>query len=1025
MTKDPEYFAKDVPKRPRGASRSVYFFDRAANILIRVGGLFVVFAVLGLVAFMISQVLPLFGSSEQGVVETKSAPVSGRTLCVAADEYRRVGVRISDTPEIEVFSAITGETLHKVAVPGLKGKKITAASVTLRPYLITVMGASKEVPFFGIAVGTEDGKIVAGRLAYLTVYKRFDIGKEPDEIKALRMPMKTEFRAASYVPAVAIVKDRKQLWVAEHLPEFGFYRYMRADVQFNRTVDMSLGSESIEQLHIAIEHNKPGAELETLTGVVTTKGHALIRLEKLVANPMDEDEIVPELLYEADLTQQIGDRPRFVLVHESLREALFATADGMLHVFRSLVDENTGKRDYFQVAYPGLSLFGFNQVADEDWRKTGISLRDDGTHVHGRMQLTAIGWLLGDSTLLVGDSLGGIQAWMPVREFNEDMNPRYCRVRSLPAGSGAIRGFCSAQGSKSFLAWDESGRIRGIFNTSERVFFDAQLHGSPATYCSFTPKGDGVLAMDRDGNTHQWWIDQKHAEVSAKALFGKVFYEGYMAPRHEWQSHAGTDDVENKFSLIPLMVGSIKGGLYALLFALPLAVLGAIYTSEFMAPKLRSVIKPSMEVMASLPSVVLGFLGALYFAPEAAPRMPALLVFALLTPALFLLFGWIFGQLPPHVTNRFTPLATTLTLALVLVLGALISSVLGPRLESHVFPAMEGANPALVDTKSFKPLTEEDSKAYSGGNFRSWTDGGRELPRALVNSQGIELPKGWWVPGGHALFATLMIGPLALLCGLLLKFGHALLFVGRGPRRKIHGSSGMSSLSLNLRESRFGRKVDLRAVLVDVARAVAFAALAFAAGVVISELVSPGLEALLFGFDHPTAGRVGDFRRWLTGPEGWKFDQTNSLIVGFSMGFAVIPIIYSIAEEALGSVPNQMRAASLACGASRWQTAMRVVVPAAASGIFSAIVIGLGRALGETMIVVMAAGGTPLMEMQPLSGFRSLAAAIAIEMPEAPHGSTHYRTLFLGGLILFSMTFLMSTLAEFVRMRLRRKLSRL
>jgi phosphate transport system permease protein len=104
---------------------------------------------------------------------------------------------------------------------------------------------------------------------------------------------------------------------------------------------------------------------------------------------------------------------------------------------------------------------------------------------------------------------------------------------------------------------------------------------------------------------------------------------------------------------------------------------------------------------------------------------------------------------------------------------------------------------------------------------------------------------------------------------------------------------------------------------------------------------------------------------------------------------------------------------------------MRVVVPAAGSGIFSAIVIGLGRALGETMIVVMAAGGTPLTELQPLSGFRSLSAAIAIEMPEAPHGSTHYRTLFLGGLILFLMTFVISTMAEFVRMRLRKKLSRM
>jgi phosphate transport system permease protein len=100
-------------------------------------------------------------------------------------------------------------------------------------------------------------------------------------------------------------------------------------------------------------------------------------------------------------------------------------------------------------------------------------------------------------------------------------------------------------------------------------------------------------------------------------------------------------------------------------------------------------------------------------------------------------------------------------------------------------------------------------------------------------------------------------------------------------------------------------------------------------------------------------------------------------------------------------------------------------MPAAISGIFSAIVIGLGRALGETMIVVMAAGGTPLMDMQPFNGFRSLSAAIAIEMPEAPHGGTLYRTLFLAGLVLFLMAFSINTVAEIVRMRLRKRLSRL
>jgi phosphate transport system permease protein len=218
----------------------------------------------------------------------------------------------------------------------------------------------------------------------------------------------------------------------------------------------------------------------------------------------------------------------------------------------------------------------------------------------------------------------------------------------------------------------------------------------------------------------------------------------------------------------------------------------------------------------------------------------------------------------------------------------------------------------------------------------------------------------------------------------------------------------------------------MRGVIVDAAFSLGFGALLLIAGFGLALLVAPYLiEPLLFSYDHPTAGRVGDFRRFITGEEGWRFEQSNSLIVGFAMGFAVIPLIYTISEDALTSVPNQLRAASLACGASAWQTTMGVVLPAAASGIFSGIVIGLGRALGETMIVVMAAGGTPVMDMQPLSGFRSLSAAIAIEMPEAPHGGTLYRVLFMGGLILFVMAFCMNTVAEIVRMRLRKRLSRL
>ena len=159
-------------------------------------------------------------------------------------------------------------------------------------------------------------------------------------------------------------------------------------------------------------------------------------------------------------------------------------------------------------------------------------------------------------------------------------------------------------------------------------------------------------------------------------------------------------------------------------------------------------------------------------------------------------------------------------------------------------------------------------------------------------------------------------------------------------------------------------------------------------------------------------------------PRGGLLDtyvQRNALVVGFVMGFAIIPIIYTIAEDALAAVPDHLRAASLAAGATPWQTTVRVVVPTAMSGIFSAVMIGLGRAVGETMIVLMAAGNTPIMDWNVFNGFRTLSANIAVELPEAVQGSTHYRMLFLAALVLFAMTFVLNTLAEGVRLRYRRR----
>jgi phosphate transport system permease protein len=184
----------------------------------------------------------------------------------------------------------------------------------------------------------------------------------------------------------------------------------------------------------------------------------------------------------------------------------------------------------------------------------------------------------------------------------------------------------------------------------------------------------------------------------------------------------------------------------------------------------------------------------------------------------------------------------------------------------------------------------------------------------------------------------------------------------------------------------------------------------FIGGVVIAGLLAAAAAVLCDSLRLDTRGGVFG-----------TYVQRNALVVAIGMSFAIIPLIFTIADDALSSVPEHLRSASLGAGATPWQTAIRVIVPAAASGLFSAVMIGLGRAVGETMIVLMAAGNTPLIGWNVFNGFQTLSAAIATELPEAARGSTHYRVLFLAAVSLFALTFVLNTVAELVRQRFRRR----
>ena len=153
----------------------------------------------------------------------------------------------------------------------------------------------------------------------------------------------------------------------------------------------------------------------------------------------------------------------------------------------------------------------------------------------------------------------------------------------------------------------------------------------------FDPRGGVLIGLDEQENLTVWQIVAKYPEVSWTTLFGRVFYEGYDRPEFAWQTTGG-NDFEPKMSLVPLLLGTLKGTVYAMLLAVPLALLAAAYTSHFTTPALKKTIKPVVEIMAAVPSVVIGFLIALWLAPIVERWILALFAATLTIPSTFILF---------------------------------------------------------------------------------------------------------------------------------------------------------------------------------------------------------------------------------------------------------------------------------------------------------------------------------------------------------------------------------------------------
>lgn len=508
-----------------------------------------------------------------------------------------------------------------------------------------------------------------------------------------------------------------------------------------------------------------------------------------------------------------------VLVNESLRNLFAIDERGHLFVF-DIVDRN-------------------NPFLIEE-----VQLTAPGT------QVTAAQFLVGSRSLIIGGSDGTVSQWFLVRD--EATNTlRMARVRSFRDHPGAITFIEPEYLRKGFLTGDATGTVGLHYATSSvtldlRAVSDAPIErlamGPNNSRALITPQGsEQVLVLD---------IDNPHPQTSITALWGRVWYEGRTEPEFIWQSSSADDAFEAKFSIVPLSIGTLKAALFAMLLATPLAVAGAIYTAYFMSPSIRRIVKPSIELMEALPTVILGFLAGIWLAPYVENNLPIIFTGAILFPLLILLAGFSWSRLPVNI-------------------------------------------------------------------------------RRLV-------PPGWE--------AALLI-PVVLATGWL----------------------------------------------------------------VVSS--SPWIELALFD---------GSMRQWFT-DVGIPYDQRNALIVGMAMGFAVIPTIFSIAEDAVFNVPRHLTNGSLALGATPWQTVVGVVLLTASPGIFSAIMIGFGRAVGETMIVLMASGNSPIVNFNLFEGMRTLAANIAVELPETAVGSTHFRVLFLSALVLLVFTFILNTAAEIVRQRLRKR----
>jgi phosphate transport system permease protein len=859
------------PRRDRSTRRSVVIVDRAADWTIRIGGVCVMAAVFGIMVFLADVVIPLFSDSEASAPIDFAMPAGEAAVLATLVDEYRSMVAVLDAGG--GVRVVHLGTGRQLAVPDFRlGEgRVTSFDRTLRSG--------------DIAFGFEDGTVAFGRLDFSV--EVLEASTRPSSLEDLGGGAYTDGSVLyANAPggkvrrlAVTVMLDEPQQVAPPGTPVLGLDLRVGGSVERPTRALASIAADGVARLSIAASRKNllTGA---VRTAVETTELPRVSGLDGFVA----------------------------LLMTEKADQVYVALDDGTVHRFDTRV-----------FAKPVLA-----------------ETRD---LLEGDARLTTAGFLIGEQSLVVGGADGTVDIYFRLPEAGAGTADGYRLVRAhrLERHDGAVSAFSPSQRSKVFATADDRGAVWIRHATSEQTL--AKLAPAAPATSAYTglvlaPRENAVVAANAD-RAIAWALDIPHPETTLASIFGKVWYEGYSEPGYTWQSSSGEDSFEPKFSLVPLIFGTIKATLYSLLFAIPIALLSAIYTSEFIHHRVRAIVKPAMEMMASLPSVVLGFIAALILAPIIESWIAAVMFAFVVLPVSLLAAAYLWQLVPGPLARRLDGLPKLALMFAVLAIGALLTVELGPAFEALFFAG--------------------DLKAWANGDI-----------------------------GSAAPFLALLLMPLA--------------FVGLWWLQQRLLGERLEARIRGLPQSRAGA--------VDAARWAAVGTLAIA--------VSFGLAGTLAAAGIDARGALVD-----------TYVQRNTLVVGFAMGFAVIPIIYTIAEDALNSVPEHLRAASLACGATRWQSATRIILPTAVSGVFAAVMIGMGRAVGETMIVVMAAGNTPLLEWNVFNGLRALSANIAVELPEAVKDGSLYRMLFLAALVLFVMTFVVNTIAEVVRLRFRRRASQL